>query len=149
MNPASINSIVGVESMTGIALIVVAVLVKVIRNLLKRLSKSRLILETDSLTLNWQTQQHSLQQEKEELELLQRIAELQAQLNSQNNDPPPKRNATTESEDAVEAKQNLTDVVPQQNSTDIVEEKTNSSLNNTAAEVVATQQNNTPPTTNG
>ncbi len=68
MNPASINSIVGVESMTGIALIVVAVLVKVIRNLLKRLSKSRLILETDSLTLNWQTQQHSLQQESQQQE---------------------------------------------------------------------------------
>jgi len=56
MNHASINSIVGAESMTGIALIVVAVLVKAIRNLSKRLSKSQLTLETDSLTLSWQTQ---------------------------------------------------------------------------------------------
>jgi hypothetical protein len=65
MNHASINSIVGVESMTGIALIVVVVLVKGIRNLSKRLSKSQLILETDSLTLNWQTQHHSLRQESQ------------------------------------------------------------------------------------
>ena len=68
MNHASINSIVGVESMTGIALIVVAVLVKGIRNLSKRLSQSRLTLETDSLTLNWQTQQHLLQQESQQQE---------------------------------------------------------------------------------
>lgn len=51
------------ETMTVIALILVGAVVKAIRNLSKRLSKSRLILETDSLTLNWQTQQHSLQQE--------------------------------------------------------------------------------------
>ncbi len=68
MNHASINSIVGVESMTGIALIVVGVLVKVIRNLSKRLSKSRLTLETDSLTLNWQTKQHFSQQESQQQE---------------------------------------------------------------------------------
>jgi len=63
MNHASINSIVGAESMTGIALIVVAVLVKGIRNLSKRLSRSHLTLETDSLTLNWQTQPHLSPQE--------------------------------------------------------------------------------------
>jgi len=66
MNHASINSIVDAESMTVIALIVVAALAKGIRNLSKRLSKSHLILETDSLTLNWQTQQHSLQQESQQ-----------------------------------------------------------------------------------
>jgi len=68
MNHASINSIVDAESMTVIALIVVGVLVKAIRNLSKRLSKSHLILETDSLTLNWQTQQHSSQQESQQQE---------------------------------------------------------------------------------
>jgi len=66
MNHASINSIVDAESMTVIALIIVAALAKGIRNLSKRLSKSHLILETDSLTLNWQTQQHSLQQESQQ-----------------------------------------------------------------------------------
>jgi hypothetical protein len=65
MNHASINWIVDAESMTVIALIVVGVLVKGIRNLSKRLSKSHLILETDSLTLNWQTQQHLSQQESQ------------------------------------------------------------------------------------
>ena len=68
MNHASINSIVDAESMTVIALILVGVLAKGIKNLSKRLSKSRLILETDSLTLNWQTQQHSLQQESQQQE---------------------------------------------------------------------------------
>jgi len=68
MNHASINSIVDAESMTVIALIVVGVLVKAIRNLSKRLSKSHLILETDSLTLNWQTQQHLSQQESQQQE---------------------------------------------------------------------------------
>ena len=65
MNHASINSIVDAESMTVIALIVVGVLAKGIRNLSKRLSKSHLTLETDSLTLNWQTRQHSLRQESQ------------------------------------------------------------------------------------
>ncbi len=68
MNHASINSIVDAESMTVIALILVGVLAKGIKNLSKRLSKSRLILETDSLTLNWQTQQHSSQQELQQQE---------------------------------------------------------------------------------
>ena len=65
MNHASINWIVDAESMTVIALIVVGVLVKGIRNLSKRLSKSHLILETDSLTLNWQTQPHLSPQESQ------------------------------------------------------------------------------------
>lgn len=60
MNHASINSIVDAESMTVIALIVVGVLAKAIRNLSKRLSKSQLTLETDSLTLSWQTPPPSL-----------------------------------------------------------------------------------------
>lgn len=68
MNHASINWIVDAESMTVIVLIVVGVLAKGIRNLSKRLSKSHLILETDSLTLNWQTQQHSSQQESQQQE---------------------------------------------------------------------------------
>ena len=68
MNHASINSIVDAESMTVIALIVVGVLAKGIRNLSKRLSKSHLILETDSLTLNWQTQQPYSQQELQQQE---------------------------------------------------------------------------------
>jgi hypothetical protein len=62
------NSTVHAESMTVIVLIVVGVLAKAMKNLSKRLSKSRLILETDSLTLNWQTQQHSLQQESQQQE---------------------------------------------------------------------------------
>ncbi len=68
MNHASINWIVDAESMTVIALILVGAVVKAIRNLSKRLSKSQLILETDSLTLNWQTQPRSLQQESQQQE---------------------------------------------------------------------------------
>ena len=68
MNHVSINSIVDAENMTVIALIVLGVLAKGIRNLSKRLSKSHLILETDSLTLNWQTQQHCSQQESQQQE---------------------------------------------------------------------------------
>jgi len=63
MNHASINSIVDAESMTVIALIVAGVLAKAIRNLSKRLSKSQLTLETDSLTLSWQTPPPSSPQE--------------------------------------------------------------------------------------
>ena len=63
MNLVEINSIVPVESMIGIVLILVAAAVKAIRNLSKRLSLSRLTLETDSLTLNLQTQQHLSLQE--------------------------------------------------------------------------------------
>ena len=62
------NLTVHAESMTVIVLIVVGVLVKAIRNLSKRLSRSQLILETDSLTLNWQTQPRSLQQESQQQE---------------------------------------------------------------------------------
>lgn len=68
MNHASINWIVDAESMTVIVLIVVGVLAKGIRNLSKRLSKSHLILETDSLTLNWQIQQPLSQQELQQQE---------------------------------------------------------------------------------
>jgi len=63
MNHASINSIVDAESMTVIALILVGVLVKAIRNLSKRLSLSRLTLKTDSSTLHLQIQPHLSQQE--------------------------------------------------------------------------------------
>lgn len=63
MNHVLTNSTVHAESMTVIALILLGALVKGMRILSKRLSKSRLILETDSLTLNWQTKQHSSQQE--------------------------------------------------------------------------------------
>jgi hypothetical protein len=68
MNHVSINSIVDAESMTVIALIVVGVLAKAIRNLSKRLSKSQLTLETDSLTLSWQTPPPSSQQESQQQE---------------------------------------------------------------------------------
>ena len=63
MNHVLTNLTAHVESMTVIVLILVGAVVKAMRILSKRLSKSRLILETDSLTLNWQTKQHSLQQE--------------------------------------------------------------------------------------
>lgn len=63
MNHVLTNLTAHVETMTVIALILVGALAKAMRILSKRLSKSRLILETDSLTLNWQTKQHSLQQE--------------------------------------------------------------------------------------
>jgi len=68
MNHVLTNSTVPAESMTVIALILVGVLVKAMRILSKRLSKSRLILETDSLTLNWQTKQDSLPQESQRQE---------------------------------------------------------------------------------
>lgn len=57
------NLIVPVEIMTMTVLIVVGVLVKAIRNLSKRLLRSQVILETDSLTLSYQTPPYSLQQE--------------------------------------------------------------------------------------
>mgnify|MGYP006443661079 CR=1 FL=1 len=63
MNHVLTNLTAHVESMIVIVLILVGALAKAMRILSKRLSKSRLILETDSLTLNWQTKQHSLQQE--------------------------------------------------------------------------------------
>jgi hypothetical protein len=68
MNLAEINSTVPAESMTVIVLILLGAAVKAIRNLSKRLSLSRLTLQTDSLTLNLQTQQHLSQQELQQLE---------------------------------------------------------------------------------
>ena len=68
MDDAWINSIVHAENTIVIVLIAVGVLAKAIRNLSKRLSKSHLILETDSLTLNWQTKQHLSQQESQQQE---------------------------------------------------------------------------------
>lgn len=63
MNLASINSIVPAETMIGTALILLVVLRKAILNSLKRLSKSRLTLETDSFDLTLQTKHPSSQQE--------------------------------------------------------------------------------------
>lgn len=63
MNLAEINSTVPAESMTVIVLILVGAVVKAIRSLSKRLSLSRLTLETDSSTLSLQIQPHSSQQE--------------------------------------------------------------------------------------
>ena len=68
MNPASINSIVPAESMTVIVLILVGAAVKAIRSLSKRLSLSRLTLQTDSSTLHLQIKPHSLQLESQQLE---------------------------------------------------------------------------------
>ena len=63
MNHAEISSIVPAESMTVIVLILLAAVAKAIRSLSKRLSLSRLTLETDSSTLSLQIQPHSSQQE--------------------------------------------------------------------------------------
>lgn len=68
MNPASINSIVPAESMTVIVLILVGAAVKAIRSLSKRLSLSRLTLQTDSSTLHLQIKPHLSQQELQQLE---------------------------------------------------------------------------------
>lgn len=62
------NWTVPVEIMTMTVLIVVGVLVKAIRNLSKRLLRSQVILETDSLTLSYQTQRSSLPQELQQQE---------------------------------------------------------------------------------
>lgn len=69
MNLASINSIVPAETMIGTALILLVVLRKAILNSLKRLSKSRLTLETESFDLTLQTKQPSSQQESPQHEL--------------------------------------------------------------------------------
>ena len=68
MSPALTNLIVPVENMIGIALILTAVLVKAIRSLSKRLSLSRLTLETESSTLHLQIKPHSSPQELLQLE---------------------------------------------------------------------------------
>ena len=63
MNPALTNLTVPAETMIGTALILLVVLRKAILNSLKRLSKSRLTLETESFDLTLQTKQHLSQQE--------------------------------------------------------------------------------------
>ena len=63
MNHVSIDSIVHAESMTGIVLILVVVAAKATQNWLRRLSLSRLTLETESSTLNLQIQPHLSPQE--------------------------------------------------------------------------------------
>ncbi len=68
MNLASISWIAHAETMIGTALILLVVLRKAILNSLRRLSKSRLTLETDSFDLTLQTKLHSSQQESPQLE---------------------------------------------------------------------------------
>lgn len=63
MNLASMNSIVPADSTIGTVLILVVAVVEAIRRSLRRLSKSRLTLSTESFDLTLQTKQHSLQQE--------------------------------------------------------------------------------------
>lgn len=66
MNHVLTNSIVPAESMIAIALILMAAAVKAIRHLSKRLSLSRLTLETESSTLHLQIQPHLSQQESQQ-----------------------------------------------------------------------------------
>ena len=68
MNHVLTNWIVPAESMTAIALILLAVVVKAIQRLFKRRFPSHLTLQTDSFDLHLQTKQHSLQQELPQLE---------------------------------------------------------------------------------
>ena len=68
MDAASMNWTVLAENTTGTVLILVAALVEAIRRLSKRLSGSRLTLETDSFVLTTQTKPHSSQQESPLLE---------------------------------------------------------------------------------
>lgn len=68
MNHALMNWTAHAETMTALALILMGVLAKVIRNLSKRLSESRLTLETDSFALTMQTKQGLLQRESPLLE---------------------------------------------------------------------------------
>ena len=68
MNHALTNSIVPAESMIAIALILMAAAVKAIRHLSKRLSLSRLTLQTDSSTLHLQIKPHLSQQELQQQE---------------------------------------------------------------------------------
>ena len=65
MNHAWTNLTVHAETMTALVLILSVALAKAIRNLSKRLSQSRLTLETDSFVLHMQTPQDSLQQESQ------------------------------------------------------------------------------------
>ena len=70
MSPALTNLTAHAESMTVIVLILVAAAVKAIRSLSKRLSLSRLTLQTDSSTLHLQIKPHSSQLELQQLEQL-------------------------------------------------------------------------------
>ena len=66
---ALIHSIVPADSMTGTVLILLVVAAEAIRRSLKRLSKSRLTLSTESFDLTLQTKQLSSQQELQLQEL--------------------------------------------------------------------------------
>ena len=66
---AWIHSIVPADNMTVTVLILLGAAVEAIRRSLKRLSKSRLTLTTESFDLTLQTKQHLLQQELLQLEL--------------------------------------------------------------------------------
>ena len=63
MNHVLTNSTAHAESMTVIALILLAAAVKAIRHLSKRRFPSHLTLQTDSFDLHLQTKQHLSQQE--------------------------------------------------------------------------------------
>ena len=63
VNLASMPSIVPAETTIGTVLILLVAVEEVIRRSLKRLSKSRLTLSTESFDLTLQTKQHSSQQE--------------------------------------------------------------------------------------
>ena len=68
MNHVLTNWIAHAESMTVIALMLLAVAVKAIQRLFKRRFPSHLTLQTDSFDLHLQTKQHSLQQELVQLD---------------------------------------------------------------------------------
>ena len=68
MNHVWTNLTVHAETMTALVLILSVALAKAIRNLSKRLSQSRLTLETDSFVLHMQTPPDSLRQELPPLE---------------------------------------------------------------------------------
>ena len=68
MNHVLTNWIVPAESMTVIALMLLAVAVKAIQRLFKRRFPSHLTLQTDSFDLHLRTKQHSLQQELVQLD---------------------------------------------------------------------------------
>ena len=65
MSPVLTNLTAHAETMTVTALILLGVLAKAMKNLSKRLSQSRLTLETDSFGLTLQTKQASLPQESQ------------------------------------------------------------------------------------
>ena len=69
VNLASMHSIAPAETTIGTVLILLVAVEEVIRRSLKRLSKSRLTLSTESFDLTLQTKQLSLQQELQLQEL--------------------------------------------------------------------------------